>query len=75
MNPALVRFVAITAIGVGKMIYKQRKLAKSMTPTTDNNELALYVVSMINDGKVEIDEFDKIALAQLGIKVAEEEEA
>jgi hypothetical protein len=70
MNPAMVRFIVITAVNVGMKIHAQRQSRK----TNNTNEVAAYMVSMINDGKVEIDDFDKIALAQLGIKVEQKEE-
>jgi len=71
MNPAMVRFIVMTAVTVGMKIHAQRKSRK----VNNTNEVAAYMVGMINDGKVEIDEFDKIALAQLGITVETEEEA
>jgi hypothetical protein len=71
MNPAMVRVIVMTAVTVGMKIHAQRQSRK----TTNTNEIAAYMVGMINDGKVEMDDFDKIALAQLGIKVETEEEA
>jgi hypothetical protein len=70
MNPAMVRVIVMTAVSVGMKIHAQRQSRK----VNNDNELAAYMVRMINDGKVEIDRFDKIALAQLGINVEQTEE-
>lgn len=70
MNPLLVKLILTTAVNAGLRYHAQRQLRQK---NASDNALGEYVVRMINDGKVEMDEFDAIALRELGIKIVQEE--
>lgn len=71
MNPYLVRIIVMNLVVPGIVYGRKRFLARRIESRKEKQ--VAYLLNMMNRHDVEFDEFDEIALKELGITIHKEE--